>query len=388
MKHILIFESFLELNEINYTGHWKERTSLSNFAQSRAVPYSVNSMYGYRLLGFFDQSGNYLNFKDGRDLLNISEKDLDNYVSKSINAVTNSRKLEKYYSDSNKSYLLLDLGRICFDNGENKLYPVIKSGRGFETPGFYDKGDRIWGYVNDFSEGVTIKYFMSDEEGTEKAFDSARMSSKNTSNIFNRNSSIEYPYGKNFEIVVDLTDNDPKNILKKIKDQTEGIKIEMGPVKKEDIPSISEPSYSAPDFKRAQISKGLIIAMVDAETGAKTLYEVVDDPKNADNLYQTYLEDKQNKTDLLKTSPVVFVAKKVKELISYIGSTPITKIVPTTSNTYQVTLNPGDKIYIKKAAKEVMGSKTDPNQLYRFKFITSEPSILKRGSVQIALELI
>ena len=63
-------------------------------------------------------------------------------------------------------------------------------------------------------------------------------------------------------------------------------------------------------------------------------------------------------------------------MINYTRSSSIPKTI---------TLNPEDQVYIKRAKK---GSPLDPDQIYRFKFVTSEPKILQKGSAQIALDIV
>ena len=101
------------------------------------------------------------------------------------------------------------------------------------------------------------------------------------------------------------------------------------------------------------------------------------------------VEDKKNKTDLLKSQPLIFVGVPVEEVVRFIGNKPINNIqVIGSSIGRKVTLNPGDFVYIRKQVRSSYGGVDDPNVRYQFKFVTSEPSILKRGSAQIALEYV
>jgi hypothetical protein len=283
---------------------------------------------------------------------------------------------------------MLDLGRICFNNGTYKYYPVIKAGKGPNNPNqFYSEGDNIWGAVKDHDLGITVKYYPSDGSGMERMYADFQRDTKFSANAFYQSSSWEYPYGEDFEMVVDLTDDNPVSIDSKLKDQSEGREWKMGPEERGEH-VLPEPSYFALDLKRIQLSPGLVIAIEDQETGNKNLYKV-SHISNADELYQIYLEDKKNKTDFLKSQPLIFSGIPVEEYVKFIGSKTITKIVVSGMGIgKKVTLNPGDFVYIRQQVRSSYGAVDDPNVRYKFKFVTSEPSILKRGSAQIALEYV
>lgn len=389
MRHLLLFESYIDkIYEIRLDPHWIERTSLKD-VMSRALPYNSNFAYGFKVSKFLDDKNNDVSKTQAISNLNIEEDKLNIYISKAIHYITNSKKLKDWLPNDSNPIQMLDLGRICFNNGTYKYYPVIKSGKG---PGqmeqFYTEGDNIWGAVKDNDLGITVKYYPSDGSGIERMYADFQRDTKFSANVFYKSSSWGYPYGEDFEIVVDLTDDNPVSIESKLKEQSEGREWKMGPEEKEEY-VLPEPNYFALDLKRIQLSPGLVIAIENQETGKKNLYQV-SYIANADELYQIYLEDKKNKTQLLKSQPLIFVGVPVQEFVKFIGGKEINKIVVTGSSSIgkRVTLNPGDFVYIKKQVRSNYGAIDDPNVRYRFKFVTSEPSILKRGSAQIALEYV
>ena len=388
MKHLLLFESYVDkIYEIRFDKHWVERTSLKDI-NSRAVPYNSNFSYGFKVTGFFDDKNDRIPKNSAIQSLNIDENTINNYIGKAIHYVTNSKKLKDWMPKDRNPIQMVDLGRICFNNGNNKYYPIIKSGKGPGEPDqFYTEGDNIWGAVKDNDLGITVKYYPSDGSGMDKMYADFQRDTKFSANVFYQNSSWAYPYGEDFKIVVDLTDDNPLSIDSKLKEQSEGREWKMGPEEREEH-VLAEPNYFALDLKRIQLSPGLVIAIENQETGKKNLYQV-SYISNADDLYQTYLEDKKNKTDLLKSQPLIFVGVPVEEVVRFIGNKPINKIsVIGSSIGKKVTLNPGDFVYIKQQVRSSYGGVDDPNVRYQFKFVTSEPSILKRGSAQIALEYV
>jgi len=388
MRHLHLFESYIDkIYEIRLDSHWIERTSLKD-VMSRAVPHNSNFAFGFKVTKFLDDKNNDVSKAQAISNLNIDEDTVNSYISKAIHYITNSKKIKDWMPNNNNPIQMIDLGRICFNNGTYKYYPVIKSGKG---PGkideFYTEGDNIWGAVKDNDLGITVKYYPSDGSGMERMYADFQRDTKFSANVFYQSSSWGYPYGEDFEIVVDLTDDNPVSIDSKLKEQSEGREWKMGPEEKGEH-VLAEPNYFALELKRIQLSPGLVIAIEDQVTGKKNLYQVLH-ISNADELYKIYLEDKKNKTDLLKSQPLIFVGVAVEEYVKFIGSKAINKIVVTGSSIgRKVTLNPGDFVYIKQQVRSSYGAVDDPNVRYKFKFVTSEPSILKRGSAQIALEYV
>lgn len=384
MRHLLLFESyFSKLDEIEYSSHWLERTSLNNF-ESRIVPYDNDHQFGFDLTGFLDANNNKISLHDGIRLLKMDNTSINKYISKALNILTNSKNLANWIPDNDKEAQMLDLGRICFYKEDTKIYPIFRGGKGPGKPGFYREGDKVWGLVKSNKVGVTVKYYLSDEKGKDDMYqDSLRVSNLKPHSFYN-NSEYGYPYKQGFELIVDLTEDLELYIVNKLKAQVEGKEWKLGPAPEGEIQA-REINYKNVDFKRIQISKGLIISIVNSETGKRNIYEVDDDPLNTEQMYLNYLGDKDNKTDLLKETPVIFKGYPMDKFERYFGSNVSVNYKKLTSFPKTVALNPGDKVYINKAKK---GNQLNPNQAFEFKFITAEPSILKKGSAQIALDVV
>lgn len=387
MQHLLLFESYFNrLDEISFDKHWIERTSLKD-PLSRTVPYSNDYTSGFEITGFLDINNNDLSLIQGIRILKLEKVGLANYLSKALNMLTNSTKLGNWVPDNNKPVQMLDLGRVCFYKEGTKIYPIFKGGRGYNKEGFYREGDKVWGLVKNNTTGVTIKYYPSTEEGREEMYKASYKDLgkeiKMNPLLFLNNSDYGYPYDENFELIVDLSEDKEINIYNKLKAQLEGKEWTLGKTEKAEIKKI-ETNYDEREFKRLQLSNGLIIGIINQETGKTSIYEVYDDPTNASDLLEIYLRDKEEKTDLLKQTPVIFKAYSITETKRYNGPNVMVNYTRSSSITKTVTLYPGDQVYIKKAKK---GSPLDPDQIYQFKFVTTEPSILKKGAVQIALDI-
>lgn len=398
MKHIFLFESYInKIYEISYTEHWKERTSPDN-PFSRVVPYNNNFKYGFKVSSFKDQKGTDYSIERVERILGSSGSEILEYLSFALNYLTNSRRLSEWLPENNKQFQMLDLGKICFytkkniekssDNTENldieyKFYPIIKGGKGPDSQDFYREGDTIWGMIKDVSSGVTVKYYNSDEKGLEDMYKSFMQDTKSSIKDFYDKSAFGYPYGKNFEVIIDFTDTSKIKIKNKIKDQIEGKEWKLGPEPEKEI-KLRPIDYLSPEFKRIQISEGLIMSIIKEE-GEKKIYEATGDVTNFDQIYKTYQDDKENKTNDLKSTPVLFKAYEVTPIVRWIGPNEYTTFTRKSSIPKIVELNPGDRVYINKTPK---GTSMDPKKVYEFRFVTSEPSIFKRGSVQLALDII
>ena len=119
MNHLLLFESYIDkIYEIRLDPHWIERTSLKD-VMSRALPYNSNFSYGFKVIKFLDEKNSEISKNQAISDLKIDEDTINNYISKAIHYVTNSRKLKDWMPNNNNPIQMIDLGRICFNNGNN-----------------------------------------------------------------------------------------------------------------------------------------------------------------------------------------------------------------------------------------------------------------------------
>jgi hypothetical protein len=385
MIHLKLFEAFVQkLDEIQYSDHWKERTAYinePNYNLSRIMPYSQNFRSGFVVEKFVDGRGKEYSVSEAEEILGINPEQIQNYITVAIRNLTRSRRLERWRSDNTSlKYLMLGLGRICFHKDENtKLYPYIKGGDG--KGGFYDGGDMVWGLTRNNDEGVTVKYYPSTEEGTLLMSIANEYSTTKTDKIsalaYSNSSSIEYPYGKGFKMIVDLTDNDPREIENKLRNQAEGHEWTYGPRVYVQAAPVRDamPRYATQEveskYNRKSISKGTIVGIYNNDKGKMVIYEIATDPLNGDAIYEAYKKSKEEGNNDFRYIPV--------EYRGYVSSVRVT-IDPRTGRRYEKYSRVGSVTVPIKLSPE------DMTWWGRYKFITSEPKILAKGLVQLAID--
>ena len=232
MRYLKTYIDFNDpLNEIVYGSHWSHRTSYPGEEQSfksRILPLSPaddkNLIEGFEIDGFVDEEGEYIEKSEALSILEIDEDTANNYITHCLRNLTRSKKLENWESKSKAFYLMLNLGSIRFYNDPYALYPLIKGGR--KEGGFFDPGDQIWGLAKEFREkgynegdpvtmrGATIKYYPSGPAGTLAMKLASREESGVSIGEFTQKSYIDYPYGKDFEITVDLSNDEDMEVIK------------------------------------------------------------------------------------------------------------------------------------------------------------------------------
>lgn len=379
MKYIKLFESFIDqLYEIKLSDHWIERSSLSNSAyskESRILPRSDAHPFGYRIVKFIDDNGNDVNINTFFARTQFEKGVLVSMLTKALYSLTRSNRLRNWTPDNDKQFQMMELGKIAFYYGRNRYYPVISAGDP-ENNSEYEGGEVIWGYTKDIIEGTTIKYYPDTALGRDNMYKSSRKDAKKKTNIsdldFYKNSITSFPYGENFELIVDLTDDNLENIERKINDQAEGREIILGPR----IMPVLNVNYRTPNYKRITLTKGIVFEIIDAVTEKRSLFEIIDKSVNAKELLNIYLEDKKNNTSILRDSPVIIPVNKVvlSANFKYIKA----------GNPTTIKLTPEDKILVKRVPK---GTQVNPDTIYTFKWVTTEPKILSGLDVQIGLDI-
>lgn len=383
MIHLKLFEAFIQkLDEIQYSDHWRERTAYinePNYQLSRIMPYSQTFRSGFDIEKFVDRRGNELTVTEAAEILEINEDQIKNYITVAIRNLTRSRRLERWRLGNNDiRYLMLGLGRICFYKGEEvRLYPYIRGGDG--KGGFYDSGDMIWGFTRNNDEGVTVKYYPSNDEGTLLMSIANEYTTTKSDKIpaltYSRLSSIEYPYGRGFTMIVDLTDNDPREIENKLRNQAEGHEWNYGPRvyiqprQEEPRERIITPRESK--HLRKVLSRGSMFGLYDKENKKMVIYEISSDVLNADEIYNAYKKGKEEGNNDWRLIPV--------EYKGYIMDVRVHTDIRT-----------GQRIrkYYKKSSIPV-SIKISPEDMTwegRYKFIKAEPKLLDKGIIQLSID--
>jgi hypothetical protein len=377
MSRIYNFSSFIDfLNEIRFTEHWRDRTaspgSRESIKLSRIVPYRENEDdSGFVIEGVLDPAGNLRPLRDVVRPAGILESEISSLITYTLKAMTRSNRLQDWNSDTGKEYLSLYLGRICLYLGPTeKYYVVLKAGvskkakkemieKGKEPFDFYDPGDAIYGYVKEKYNGTTIKFYPSTDQGRRLSYTDFKGDSKLSDSDFFSKHALEFPYGKNFEILVDLSDPSNGGRMAKIQDQLRGEEITLGPAE--------TPEYVPEDTEepmRKTIAPGDAIGLV-----VKYI-----DPENP---IMGRVISIMNMDDIKAAQKFKAMGEIVEIKVAFIPDAPHAK---TGSNglplQIPVRIISGSKIIIGGAMYGVLGKGGDKP------LVTSEPSILEKDSVQ------
>jgi len=242
MKYIKLFESFIEqLNEIRFDDHWIERTSLKrdpDAAESRIIPRSKDTPYGFVIKEFLTDSGFSISTQDGIDNLGFGKETIESLITASIYSMTRSLRIKNFVPDNGKQYTRMKIGKIAIIKDGKKYYPVISGGDG--AGGEYLPGEVIWGFAKNVDLGITIKYYPDTQQGDALAYATAKKDSGLSDKAFHENSELVYPYGKDFNVVIDLTGKEIKDlprIERNIKNAIEGFPEE---IEREYVPQVDK----------------------------------------------------------------------------------------------------------------------------------------------------
>lgn len=361
MNYIKLFEAFVQsLNEIGFSGHWIERTDLRDTSLSRVVPRSRNQMWGWTLVNFLDERRNPIEKEIVIPQLNIGEEQLNYLISRSLFQLTRSQRLRDWFPQNrDKTYQMMNLGRVAIWNGQNYFYPVLRAGN--PKGEVYSSGDNVWGFTKDDLMGSTIKYYPSNDQGQTDMYNSSLADSKLSRAEFYRLSEISNPYGGNFRVIIDLTDPNLDSVQRKLVAQVEGREWSLGP--EEERVGIN---YERPKKARKTLSVGMdigfIIPFINREeftigkiTEIKNIQQIKD-LRKFDNLSDLEILE----IGFIPNDPGL---RKLKS-----DGTPIEFIVK---------LKPESALSIDGTAYRIPKEKP---------MVTSEPSIINQGNVQIWAE--
>ena len=231
LKNIFLFDSYInQIYEAEHSDHTEKRTSFSDEI-SRIVPYSLDNPSGFILEGIIDSDENRFDSDEVEEILEIDSDVINDYISRTLYLITNSKKVEDIKYNEQKQFQLVDLGRICFKYYNDKYYPLIAGGKGKNENGFYDGGDNIWIFTKPgwskklqmiTNKITTIKYYEKSDFGRRKMFDASAEDAKMSYNNFRQVSEYVYPYGRSFETVIDITYDDTiEEIMERVKKQIE-----------------------------------------------------------------------------------------------------------------------------------------------------------------------
>ena len=209
--------------------------------------------------------------------------------------------------------------------------------------------------------GSTIKYYPSDEHGKTLMYDASMKDSKLSAAAFHKLSEISYPYAKNFRLVIDLTDPNLDRVQRKLVAQVEGREWSLGPgEEREGI------NYEKPKKIRKTLSKGMNIGLIVPFINPKefTLGKITE----IRNLQQIKDLRKFDSLSDLEVLEIGFIPNDVNLRKFRSDGTPLE---------FTIKLKPESTLSIDGTAYRIPKEKP---------MVTSEPSIINQGNVQIWAE--
>lgn len=375
MKHLYTFKLFESevwdrLDELQFSQHWKERTSsggLEDTRNSRVLPRNPNVPYGFTLEYLTDGEGIKYRLEDILpQFRDVSEADVISLVSYGLNRMTRGVQLIEWEPKPDDKFIyMMDLGKLALVGGGKEYFVHLAAGNPEGKGDMIDKwetGDNIWGFADRRKEelqAMTLKYYPSTEEGLSMAKRAAMRDAGMGVADFYGSSRVEFPYGKNFVLLLDLSDPSARDRENKIKDQLAGEDIILGPSGKEYISTIKEPPTRKTITPGDKI--GLVVKYADPDNpilGTVTSILNMDDIKDAQKMKS------------------LGTIQEIK--VSFLPSDPQYVKVGSNGKPIAITIKimGGTKIVIDGEEYEVLGEEGGKP------LVTSEPSIIDKGSVQ------
>ena len=387
MKNIctkfLLFESSLwgKLDEIRYSKHWQSRSwalgaPAGERTESRVQPHSRNFPYGYRIQVFTPPNGPVVTLLQMIELTGSTEQEIYGLITSALTNLCRNEYLRTWdpEEDSKEIFLwLLKLGRISLYWNNMDYIVTLEAGAGpSDLQGFYPAGDTIWGYADKreanstFAQepfiypllARTIKFYPNTLEGNQTAYQSARKISGQSEINFFKVTRQAQPYGNDFVLRIDMTDDDNQNRISKIQSQVLGENIELGPRPRAEREEVDE---EIGQVTRKTIKPGDRIALIPSVKFDTPIPGTIDSIINIDQIKS--LNDLKSLTEL-EFVEVQFTAANERDRVNVNG-----RVIP-----FKPKIKKGTILVIDGNVYEVSDEKS---------LVTSEPSIIKKGHVQL-----
>jgi hypothetical protein len=371
MKHIKLFaifekEIYNPLDEIRFSDHWKDRTSIRNpdwTGDSRVLPRTKNTPYGFSLEYLTDDDGTRYSLDDIIPP-DTTRDDILKLISTALYRMSRGTVLQNWDPNPDNKYVyILDLGRIALTDGVKNYYIHISAGNPGGEGGRWEIGDNVFGFADKRKNElmtITLKYYPSNIDGLNKAREAARKDADMSSADFYSSGRVEFPYGKKFVLLLDLSDPSTRNREEKIKSQLKGEEITLGPEEEiEYVPTVEDPIIRKTISPEDRI--GLVVKYADPDNPIMGRIKAILNMKEIQNF------QKLKSLSEIKEIKVAFLPEDEKHIKKGSDGNPL-----------QITLKivEGSKIIIDGIGYTVLGESGDKP------LITSEPSILNKGSVQ------
>jgi hypothetical protein len=379
MNHIKLFaifekEIYNSLDEIAFSDHWKNRTGIRNpdiTGDSRVLPRNNITPFGFSVEYLIDDEGTRYSINDiitpGQ-----TRDDILRLISTALYRMTRGVSLQNWNPNPENRYgYILDLGRIALTDGNRRYYIHISGGNPGGEDGRWDIGDKVFGFADKRYvqlKAITLKYYPSTADGLNKAREAARKDSGMSPTDFYASSRVEFPYGRNFVLLLDLSDPSAANREEKIRSQLRGEQIILGPAEEiEYEPIVEDPitrkTISPEDriglFVKYANPDGLIMGRVKSILNIKEI-------QNFQKL-KSLSEIKEIKISFLPEDQRYMKKNEEGEIVRGADGNPLQ---------FTLKIVEGSKIIIDDIEYTVLGEAGGKP------LITSEPSILNKGSVQ------
>jgi hypothetical protein len=366
MKRLMLFENFSGfLNEIKFTNHWKERSALpkeKEAAESRIVEYSERSKSGWTLEGMIDNKGDKVEIEKFLNETYLDTEKLKSEIVDALRILTRSETLEKWSDNTPLRYQLLYLGKIGVYNGKKKSFPLLKTRK--EEKGIsYEPSDGVWG-ISDKNEGITFMYFPSTKKGAEMFYEQAKRVSGMRDLDFLNNTNFFSPYGQDFELIIDATDPNAISRKKKLVKQTSGEEVKYGPEEQKNYTYTTSAEPQRKTFSVGDKIGAIVKYVSQTETTPGTILEIM-------NIKEIEDAQKAKNLEKVKEIKVRFVPDLEKDR-KYTSDGKVLAI--------PVTLTEGSFVEIEGTRYKILGASGNKP------LVTSEPSIIQKGSVQTWVE--
>lgn len=378
-----LFESSFwgKLDEIRYSEHWQSRTwgtgaPSGERTEARVQPHSKNFPYGFRIQGMTPADGSLVTLEQMIELTGSTEQEIYGLVTNALISLCRNEFLRTWdpEGDSKEIFLwLLKLGRISLYWNNMDYIVTLEAGAGpSNLEEFYPAGDAIWGYADKREANSTfakepfvypllartIKFYPNTPEGNEIAYQSARKVSGQSQLDFYKVTRQAQPYGNDFVLRIDMTDDDNQNRITKIKAQVLGQNIELGPRQRVERGDVDE---EIGQITRKTIKPGDEIGLIPSPRFQAPIMGTIDSILNMNQI--------KSLSDLKDLPSLEFVEVQFNATNEADRITVNDRVIP-----FKPKIKKGTRLIIDGNLYEIPEDKS---------IVTSEPSIIKKGHVQL-----
>jgi hypothetical protein len=207
-------------------------------------------------------------------------------------------------------------------------------------------------------------YFPSTKKGAEMFYEQAKRVSGMRDLDFLNNTNFFSPYGQDFELIIDATDPNAISRKKKLVKQTSGEEVKYGPEEQKNYTYTPSAEPQRKTFSVGDKIGAIVKYVSQTETTPGTILEIM-------NIKEIEDAQKAKNLEKVKEIKVRFVPDLEKDR-KYTSDGKVLAI--------PVTLTEGSFVEIEGTRYKILGASGNKP------LVTSEPSIIQKGSVQTWVE--